>query len=799
MASANVVAIEWRDDGFFVRDELMDRSITLTQPVVPIVFHLPSARTPIIGRDEIRAHLADLVRQGDRLVTLVGPGGVGKTRLALAAAEALRAEFDGRVGWVSLGELSDPELLLDAVVRTLGVAAPGLDPIDALVAALGNDPTLLVIDNMEHLAHASGALDTLLERVPTLSLLVTSRVPLRLIGEREVHIYPFPPLTGARTSDALASHPAIRLFVQRAQAVESRFQPDDADLEQIAAIVARLDFLPLAIELAAARVRHFSLDEIAQLLSSRLELLTGGPRNAPDRQQTIRGTIRWSYELLRPEEQRLFRALSVFPGSFTLESAVQLAGGLGVGRLETIELLSALVDQNLLARLDEPGARRYAMLDSMRDFGQAQLIADGEDADVRSHFVDAVIARIVPPEIPHHEFDMDWLGLIERSMDDIRAAITWTIANEDSARALRIATDLRAWWATRGNPHEGQRIFAAALAGSPELPPSLRLYSMLDFVWLLAVTGEIPRAQAMQAEITQLTQEVGEPLATIRTEQYWGAVASIAGDTEEARVRSQRVIELAEEAGRLELVLGPLANMACMAEIDGAYEEALAYHQRILGLLEPHGRRWIFHTMQQMSLARVNLHLGNPREADEIVRANWAEVREVRNHEDIAGVLVVKAWVFLESGDPGRAARLFGAAEAFIAAVGVVQTEPELSNFTDLHERLSALLPAPDLVDELALGSAMTLEELGAEIECEVRSAEPGPDAAPPEPSLLTPREIEVAQLLVEGKTNPEIASDLFISERTVQSHVANIMAKLGVNSRAAVAARVVRDGLLPA
>lgn len=768
----------------------------LSQPSAPMVFHLPAARTPLIGRDSVRVHLADLIRQHERLVTLVGPGGVGKTRLALAVAGDVRTAFAERVGWVSLGELTDPDLLLDAVVRALGISAPGVEPFDALIAALGSEPAVLVIDNMEHLAGASGVLGTLLERVPTLVLLVTSRVPLRLIGELEMRIDPFLPLNEKRTFEEMGAHPAIRLFVQRARAVDSSFQPDEANLERIAAIVAQLDFLPLAIELAAARVRHFSLDEIAMLLSSRLDLLTGGPRDAPDRQQTIRGTIRWSYELLHPQDQRLFRMLSVFPGPFTLDSAVQLAGGLGISRLETIDLVSTLVDQNLLARLNEPGAGRYAMLDSMRDFGQAQLVSECEDGAVRSRFVDAVIERITPPEMMPYEIDVQWLGLIERSMDDIRAAINWAIIDGDGARALRLAIDLRAWWVTRGNFREGHRIFAAALACSSEVPLQVRLNSMFDFAWLLANTGEIPRAMAMQAETTQLTHALGDPFATIRAEQLWGAIALVAGDMKEGRARTLHAIELAEEADMLKSVMGQILNMALLAEIDGDYELGLSYHQRILEMLEPNGRQWIYHIMQQMALARLALHMGNPREADDIVRKNWTEILEVRNHQDVADALGVKSWVSLEFGDPVRAARLLGAARAFIAEVGLALTEPELSSFAMLQERLTRLLPETDLIDDMARGSAMSMEELGEEIE-RIVLPEPGPGEMPNAPSLLTPRETEVARLLVEGKTNPEIAAQLFISERTVQSHVANIMAKLGVNSRTAAVARVVRDRLI--
>ena len=315
----------------------------------------------------------------------------------MAVAEAQRDAFDDRVGWVSLGELTDPDLLLDAILRAVETTNQGRDPIDALGGALGNAPALLVIDNMEHLAGASAALSAMLDRIPALSLLVTSRVPLRLTAEREVRIAPFPPVTDDTSRAALETHPAIRLFVERARAADAGFEPDASALVRIAGIVAKLDYLPLAIELAAARVRHFSLDEIDALLSSRLDLLTGGPRDAPDRHRTLRGAISWSYELLQPEERALFRTLSVFPGPFDMESAVQLTEGAGMSRLETIDLVSALVDQTLLVRLSEPGLGRYVMLGAIREYGQDLLVANVENEAVRARFAEIVIARISPP------------------------------------------------------------------------------------------------------------------------------------------------------------------------------------------------------------------------------------------------------------------------------------------------------------------------------------------------------------------------------------------------------------------
>ncbi len=770
----------------------MDRFTQFVEPAAA-TFRLPTSRTPIIGRQDDLARTSQLIDDGQRLVTLVGAGGVGKTRLALAVAEAQRSRFQGRVGWVSLGELTDPDLLLDAIARSLDIGTSGRTVLDALVAALGTEPALIVVDNMEQLTNASGNLADLLDRAPELSLLVTSRAPLRLIGEREVRIQPFPPVDGSASPDALEAHPAIQLFLARARAVEASFEPDAVALAQIADIVGALDFLPLAIELAAARVRHFSLGEIRSLLSSQLDLLTGGPRDAPDRHRTIRATIGWSYELLQPEEQQLFRTLSVFPGSFTLESVVELTERAGITRLETIDGVSTLVDQNLLMRLTDPAAGRYAMLGSMRDFGQAQLIGENEDHAVRARFAETVLERIQPSKLPSQD-DVAWLERVESSMDDVRAAFAWLLANGEGARAVKLTNDLGGWWSSRGNPREGHRFYAAALATQPDLTDSQRFDAVRDYVWLLALTGDLSRAVMLREEIEPLARKLGDPVSLIKAEQLLGALAFIEGRFEEGRERTQQAIELAEASGVTRRFQGLIYNIATLAEIDGDYDQALAYHRRGLELIEPGEHRGLY-AMHQLGIASLALRGGNPLEADRLVREVWAEIAQVRNQQVITGALVVKAEVFLEFGDPIRAARLLGAADKLIEIFGRVLVEVELAELAALKERIARGVPADVLALESALGYAMSLEELGAEIALPMQ---PVAAQEPAAPSLLTPREIEVARLLVDGKTNPEIAAELFISERTVQSHVANIMAKLGVSSRTAVAARVVREHLVP-
>lgn len=758
-----------------------------TANTIPMIrFRLPTARTPIIGRHEEQARITSLVRDGERLITLVGTGGVGKTRLALAVAETLLPAFDNRVGWVSLAELTEPDLLADTIARSLAIPTQGSDPVDAIASAIGDPPALLVIDNMEHLTEAANILATLLDRSPAISLLVTSRSPLRLMAEREFRISPFPAIESVT---ALASHPAIELFIARARAVDAGFSPDANALPRIAAIVAKVDFLPLAIELAAARVRHFSLDEIETLLSSSSDLLTGGPRDAPDRQRAIRNTIGWSYALLSPAEQQLFRILAVFPGPFTLESAIQIAGASDAGRMEIVELVSALVDQNLLIRLAEPGPGRYVMLGSIREYGQTQLASRDEEQAIRTRFADLVMERVRPPGKYSSE-NVAWLETVEQSLGDIRAILAWLISTGDGTRALELVHALIGWWNSRGNPHEGVRAFQSAFALDPAVPDHIRFAALCKYSWLLALTGSLTRALELTPEIEELARQLDEPSVTIQVEQLMGAFGFVAGDFETGRRRTAHAIELARANNVMPEFKGLLFNMATLSETMGDYELALDYHRQGMALVD-HDANPGFYAMHLTGMASLALRTDDPREADRLICLAWPDIAQLRDGQFLPSAVLVKSEALLDIGESAQAAWLFGAAECRIENSGRILTETELAELDNIRQRITGALPPDELQRAFERGRSLSLDDL-----TDIMSTPMAPEPVRTEPSILTPRETEVTRLLVEGKTNPEIASELFISERTVQSHVANIMAKLGVNSRTAAAARAIRDGL---
>ncbi len=481
---------------------------------------LPVALTSFVGRErelsELRALLGTV-----RLLTLTGPGGTGKTRLALEAAADQAAAFSDGVFFVDLAPLRDPTLVVSAIARTLGIqGSPNLPLVESVVRFLRDQRVLLVLDNYEHLLAAADIASTLLQAAPDVALLVTSRAPLRIRGEREYAVLPLPlPNTATVTTVVVADNPAVALFVARAGDVRADFALNDGNVEAVAAICARLDGLPLAIELAAARVRALPPEALLTQLQERLPVLSGGARDAPARQQTLRNAIDWSYVLLEPQDQRLFRRLAVFAGGCTLQLAAAVCDADGDLGLDLVDGVSSLVEKSLL-RLEHSGGcePRYRMLETIREFALEKLETSGEADSVRQQLAVQILqfaqtasdwARLDAAQLVKRAA-ADWARL-DLELDNARAVLGWCVERAELAPGVHLLWDLRWYMFNRGHANE-QDEWRRRLLGLPEaeLPGILRarLLAQPPRDWLSV--EEQTRATAELEEAVGLSRQFGD-------------------------------------------------------------------------------------------------------------------------------------------------------------------------------------------------------------------------------------------------------------------------------------------------
>ncbi|HUG13952.1 MAG TPA: BTAD domain-containing putative transcriptional regulator, partial [Thermomicrobiales bacterium] len=412
------------------------------------VMNLPSPVSSLVGRTREVAEVRQLLST-ERLVTLTGPGGIGKTRLAIEAARGVTDDFPDGVAFIDLSSLADPELVIPAIAQALSVRETAGEALGAtLVATVRDRNLLLVLDNFERVTGAGRDIASLLEQAPSLKALVTSRVRLRLRGERE---YPVPPLANADDAEPGTVTDAVALFVERSRAVQPQFQLTDENAVTVDAICRRLAGLPLAIELAAARSRLLKPEAILNRLKRPLELLASGPLDLPARQQTIRATIQWSADLLDAGAQQFFTRLSAFAGGWTLEAAEAVAGDSSASP-DALGYLEALVDQNLVTQLVQPdGEVRFGMLETIREFGLERLADSGEEEAIRDRHA-AWVVRLAEQAEPNLEGTEQarWLARLEQEADNIRAALAWLREQGNAEPALRLVSVLRLTWFSRG-------------------------------------------------------------------------------------------------------------------------------------------------------------------------------------------------------------------------------------------------------------------------------------------------------------------------------------------------------------
>ena len=771
---------------------------------------LPIPLASLVGREhEVDQVRTILLREDVRLVTLTGPGGVGKSRLALAAATALQPEFADGVRLVRLAAIADAELVLPTIAANLGLpGANGQDALTALQVGLYDRELLLLLDNFEQVVTAGADLADLLRGCPRLKALVTSRARLRVRGEHVIPVMPLPVPADRLVADpeAILAYPAVELFVQRGREIRpDLFQPA-GDLYAVVGICRRLGGLPLAIELAAARVDILPPPALLERLQPALPLLVGGPRDLPDRLRTMRDAIAWSYDLLSPEEQTLFRRLAVFAGGFTLEAAESVAAAKALG-IEGIDGLAALVDASLLGREETPGANtgarpRYAFLEPVREFGLEALEANRETATVRAshaaYYLD--FAERSEWELARGQAGR-WLDPLAVERDNLRAALAWFEHAGEPEDFLRLARALWVLWLFRGPYAEGRAWLERALAQGYRAPASLRRKALFVLGHLAVNQGDVQQAESCFTE--SLT--IGQSHADFEGVAYgWLGLGFAAMHRLQFARATQHFEEALKWAHRLDDralagVCGGLALSylgACAYAMDdiplaaARFEEALREQSAV-------DDRWGI-GFSLVGAAFVARDQGRDEQALTLFAEGLALFSDLGDRRMVALTLEGIAGLAGSWQQAERAARLFAAAAAVQQASGL-PVEPA---YRASHERGVAATRAA-LGDEAftaawTAGAALPLDQAVAEA-ATVADLNPRTRAVSGKatPLGLTPRELDVLRLLAEGRTDKEIGAALFISHRTAMNHVARILAKLDVSSRALAAREASRHGLL--
>jgi predicted ATPase/DNA-binding CsgD family transcriptional regulator len=766
--------------------------------------NLPIQITSFVGRErEIEEIKQALLHT--RLLTLIGAGGCGKTRLALRMATDVLAEYPDGVWVAELAPLSDPALVPKAVATALDLPEqPGRSLTETLKDTLRPKSLLLVLDNCEHLVTACAELAAALLRTsPTLRILTTSREPLGLPGEIvwRVSSLSVPDLTRLPPPEHLGQFDAIRLFVDRAATSKPGFAITGRNATAIAQVCHQLEGIPLAIELAAARVKVLTMDQIAARLDDRFRLLTGGSRTSLARHQTLRGTMDWSYGLLSKQERTVLRRLSVFAGGWIVDAAEAVCSGAGLAAMSILDLVTSLADKSLVIAETHGREARYRMLETVRQYAHERLLQAGEEAEVRTRhrvwyldLAERAEARIYGPE------QTTWLERLEVEHDNLRAALGWSSTEEEDAEIrVRLAAALYRFWHYHTHWGEGRKWLETALARSREFKSTARVRALHAEGVLAYRQGDYGKAMALHEQSLTLARELGDQKGIALALLTRGIVTTWLGDLDAATALIEESLEVSRKLEDKWVVALVLAYMGMNTRRKGDYAKAGALCEESLALFRMLGDKRGIAMALCFTGHAVRLQ-GNLERAAGLYRESLTMFGETGDKWVATECIEGLALIARAQRNGERAARLFGAAEAARGVFGVTTLRPEAGDQEQFWVALRERPEGTRFAAAWAEGQAMTLEQAIEEAlaAAEVQRAPKEADARTlgARADILTAREREVATLIAQGLTNREIASELQVMERTAETHVRNILNKLTVNSRTQIAVWAIAHGL---
>jgi predicted ATPase/DNA-binding CsgD family transcriptional regulator len=789
--------------------------------------NLPGTVSTFVGRERESAEVARLLRSA-RLVTLVGTGGAGKTRLAQRVGAKLASDYADGIWFVELGPLADPALVPQATAQALGVREQaGRSMVAALEETLARYETLLVLDNCEHVIDASARLaDGLLRAAPKLRILATSREPLTVAGEV---IWRVPPLALTPDDGEAGWGDAVRLFADRASASAPAFALDPVNLDAVVEICRRLDGLPLAIELAAARVRLLSPREIADRLDDRFRLLVGGSRTAPARQQTLAAAVDWSYDQLSEPEQHLFQRASVFADGFSLPALEAITGADQRG--DVLDLVSRLVDRSLIV-VDATGSEtRYRLLETLRAYAQRRLVSSGEAAAVQRRLADWMLGQAELAETTYHGPEQGrWLRWAERELGNLRVVLRWLADEQATDALLRLVTALWWPWMQRGHWHEAQSWFDRCLAlpgvgartairarlltaagtvaviGSGQTVPArgwleeaisiglevddptvvVNARGLLNGVLGLRDGSDLAQVEATALNMLDYVREAGIAWGENRVLVTLAEIAFKRGDLDAGEAKLNRAAEVARRADdgwSLAMTVGTLGDVERSrgrhVRAGQLYEQSLALFTEIGLANHPIERPYLLHNLGYVALAAGQTELAAEQFAGAVVGN-----RRAGDRRGIAECLIGFGATAAAEGEAERAAQLFAAGKAALSAVDADIWHSNRRDYDHWREVARAQLGRDAFDHAWSVGTELAVEDA-------LLLAERRPAKRMRTASLagLTPRELEVARLATSGLTNRQIGEALVITEKTAANHVQRVMDKLGVHTRAQLAA----------